>query len=67
MDRLYDLFQAVAEMAGVPVSESRPFTGRNAFDFEVDRESQGEKAHISWDAVEPHMVGHRRYLVKGLS
>lgn len=59
MDRLYDLSQTVAEMTGIPVSESKPLTGRNAFDFEVDKELQGEKAHVSWGAVEPYMVGHR--------
>jgi isopropylmalate/homocitrate/citramalate synthase len=62
MDRLYDLSQAVAELTGIPVSESKPLTGRNAFDFEVDKQLRGEKAHVSWGAVEPHMVGHRRYL-----
>lgn len=59
MDRLYDLSQTVAELTGIPVSESKPLTGRNAFDFEVDRELQGEKAHVSWGAVEPYVVGHR--------
>jgi isopropylmalate/homocitrate/citramalate synthase len=62
MDRLYDLSQAVAELTGIPVSESKPLMGRNAFDFEVDRELQGEKAHVSWGAVEPYIVGHRQYL-----
>jgi isopropylmalate/homocitrate/citramalate synthase len=62
MDRLYDLSQTVADLTGIPISESKPLTGRNAFDFEVDRQLRGEKAHVSWGAVEPHTVGHRLYL-----
>jgi 2-isopropylmalate synthase len=61
LDDLYDLSQVVSGMTGVPVSESKPLTGANAFDFEVDKQLRSEKAHVSWGAIEPDVVGHRKY------
>ncbi len=58
MDGMYSLSQTAAAMTGVEVKPSKPFAGRDAFDFEVDSQLQREKAHVSWGAIEPAQVGH---------